>query len=237
MKRLKCLKSLKLNNSGAAMVNMIIVVLFVTILATTLLYISGMNFQIKQTDYRNTVSFYQGETNLERFKEEFMVNTSDAALRAYNSTMREYVSLGTGGAREWQYYQYFIDEIKAEWDSKTGGDWYTWLNGKMIGGSTLELDLSLDTSGDGKLSTNEIITVEADKGYVIIQNVKVTYTNPDGYTSIITTDFYVAAPPFNWDVDESNQSTLTSDADKLAAMEKDEINISECVQYVEWQKQ
>ncbi len=237
MKRLKCLKSLKMNNSGAAMVNMIIVVLFVTILATTLLYISGMNFQIKQTDYRNTVSFYQGETNLERFKEEFMVNASDASLRAYNSTMREYVSLGSGDARKWQYYQNFIDEIKAEWDDKTSGDWETWLRGKMLGGSTLELDMSLDTDHDGKLSTDEIITVDADRGYVIVQNVKVTYTNTEGYTSIITTDFYVAAPPFNWTVDASNTGALATDADKLAAMEKEEINISECVQYVEWQKQ
>ena len=54
----------KLDNRGSALLIVILVVGFLTILATTLLYISGMNFQIKQADYQNKKNFYTGETGL-----------------------------------------------------------------------------------------------------------------------------------------------------------------------------
>lgn len=54
-------KKRKRNNAGSAIVTVLVVVTFITILATVLLYISGMNFQMKVTDYRTKESFYQAE--------------------------------------------------------------------------------------------------------------------------------------------------------------------------------
>ena len=40
-------KKHKLNNAGSAIVTVLVVVTFITILATVLLYISGLNYQMK----------------------------------------------------------------------------------------------------------------------------------------------------------------------------------------------
>ncbi len=230
-KKLNCFK---MNNSGAAMVTMIVVVLFVTILATTLLYVSGMNFQIKQTDYRNTKSFYSGETNLEKMKMQFTEDASDAALLAYDHTMAQYVALGDSTAREWTYYQKFTEEIEKEWDANSGGDWRSWLGSSyfLSTGATLTINAT-DTNGDGKLGTTEVVEFYPDQGYCVVKGIQVTYTNTNGYTSIITTDFYVEAPRMNWNVDAS-ATAAPADASELEAQE---INVSECVEYVNWQKQ
>ncbi|MDE6518408.1 MAG: hypothetical protein K2L18_11285, partial [Acetatifactor sp.] len=58
----------KLNNDGSAIVTVLVVVAFITILATIMLYVSGMNFQMKVADYRTKESFYQAETPVEELR-------------------------------------------------------------------------------------------------------------------------------------------------------------------------
>ena len=47
MYRKRSNKCIKLNNSGSAIVTVIVLVAFVSILATTILYVSGMNYYMK----------------------------------------------------------------------------------------------------------------------------------------------------------------------------------------------
>ncbi len=42
----------KLNNDGAALVTVIVVITFISILATVILYSSGMNFAMNTTDIK-----------------------------------------------------------------------------------------------------------------------------------------------------------------------------------------
>lgn len=56
----------KLNNDGAALVTVIVVITFISILATVILYSSGMNFAMKTTDIKTKVSFYDAETAMEQ---------------------------------------------------------------------------------------------------------------------------------------------------------------------------
>ncbi len=216
------------------MVTMIVVVLFITILATTLLYVSGMNFQIKQTDYRNQKSFYSGETSLENIRAQLLVDVSNAAATAYQSVCSEYVTLDTGDSRKWEYNHRFIDALQDEWNGR--GDWKVWLGTYMAGGATLELTVP-DTNSDTVLSTAEVLDVHDDEGYVVIQGVKVTYTNSAGYTSVITTDFYVQAPTLNWDVNASEMTAIADDNDKKKAMVQTKVKAADYVEYVNWTKQ
>ena len=56
------------DNRGAAIVTVIVVSAFITIIATTMLYIAGRNYISKQTDYQNKISFYQAEEVLDKLK-------------------------------------------------------------------------------------------------------------------------------------------------------------------------
>lgn len=245
-KLIKKLKSMKLNNKGAAMVTVVVVVLFVTILATTLLYISAMNFQVKQTDYRNQKSFYYCEVPMEKFKTKFTEDASEAALLAYEDTVKNFSYLGTSEARREAYYKKFVFEIKKDWNAHSSGDWKTWLNGLAYwfvdadgdGANdidTVDVDINApDANGDGAYSTDEMLEIHEDKGYVLIKGIVVTTTDADGYTSIITTDFYVEAPNINWGVDAAE---MTAPANMETALKKDPIEVAEFVKYVNWEKQ
>lgn len=241
----KKLNAMKLNDRGAAMVTVVVVVLFVSILATTLLYISAMNFQIKQTDYRNQKSFYYGEISMEQLKAQFMEDASKAAMTAYEDTMVQFSYLGDGDARRWEYNQKFIDELKKSWDTQTSGDWENWIKSKaqftldtdgdgINDIKNIELSFSMpDLNVDGKLGTDEMLEVNADKGYVVVKGIEVKVTDKNDYTSIIYTDFYVEAPAMNWGVDKSE---TTAPADMDAALKKDTVEVSEFVRYVNWEK-
>jgi hypothetical protein len=226
-------RKLNMDDAGAAMVTMIVVVLFITILATTLLYISGMNFQIKQTNYRNQKSFYAGETSLEQIKAQLMVDVSEASAAAYSDTMSRYVALGSGDVRQWEYNQKFVEELLDIWDTHTGGNWKPWLEGYLTADAKLELP-GRDANGDGVYSTAEMVEDHSSSGYVLIKGLKLTYTNSEGYTSIITTDFYVEAPALNWGVDSSE---MTAPSDPVAAKEQELVEVADYVQYVNWEKQ
>lgn len=217
------------------MVTMIVVVLFITILATTLLYVSGMNFQIKQTNYRNQKSFYSGESSLENIRAQLLVDVSDAAATAYQSVCAEYVTLDTGDSRKWEYHHRFIDALRDEWNGR-GADWNVWLGTYMTAGATLELTVP-DTNGDGVIGAVDVLDVHEDEGYVVIQGLKVTYTNSAGYTSVITTDFYVQAPTLNWDVNASEMTAIADVNDKKKAMVQTKVKAADYVEYVNWTKQ
>lgn len=232
--RFGALRRLCSDRRGSAMVTMIVVVLFITILATTLLYVSGMNFQIKQTDYRNQMSFYSGETALENVRAQMLVDMSNAAAQAYQSVCSDYVTLDTGDARKWEYHHRFVDELQAEWVKH--GDWKTWLDTYMVSGATLRLTVP-DADGNGSYSNAEVLDIHEDEGYVVVQGLEVTYTNSAGYTSVITTDFYVQAPTLNWDVNASEMTAIADINDKQKAKVQTKVKAADYVEYVNWTKQ
>ena len=47
-------KKIKSDNRGAAIITVIIVCVFISVIATTMLYITSRNFMTKQVDYQNT---------------------------------------------------------------------------------------------------------------------------------------------------------------------------------------
>ena len=67
---MKRFKLKKLNNDGAALILAILIVMFVTILTTLLLYVSVINYEMKTTDYSTKVSFYGAEEPLEELKKQ-----------------------------------------------------------------------------------------------------------------------------------------------------------------------
>lgn len=233
---LKKSKRKKMNNDGSAMIMIIVVILFVTLLATTLLYISSMNYQIKQTDYRNKLSFYSGETYLETMKAALMQDVSEAATKAYNDTMSQFISLPTDNMRRAVYYENFMDNLIATngiW--VTRGAWSSWANG--LAGESVFTFTEDQNPGNGSVNDTWSDIVDArnkTNGYLVLRGICVSYTNSDGYMTQITTDIYVQAPQFDWSVDSAIMSGGAPDSDLL---EKKEIDISDCVKYVNWEKQ
>ncbi len=113
----KC-KALKLNNKGAAMVMVIVVIAFVSILTTVLLYLANMNYQMKSTDFKTKVSFYGAETPLEELRVLLTKDVSDAAKLAYQEVELDYANLSEDD-RMVAFQDKFVDNYLATWETRT----------------------------------------------------------------------------------------------------------------------
>lgn len=232
----------KLDNRGSALLIVILVVGFLTILATTLLYISGMNFQIKQADYQNKKNFYTGETGLEQIRASLMKDASEAAAKAYNNVSMRFVSMGTKDGRQMEYYTEFADQLQEIWDAKLateGNDWKNLLSGYYVSNPnyTLALDSVYDSNGNGVFESSELLNLQVTEGYIRIRGLKMMYIDPDTKrATIIATDLDVYAPEIDWSA-EGTRTTLETDVTAEMAAERTTVDVSKCVRYANWKKE
>ena len=129
-------KSIRYDNSGSALIVCIIVLLFVSILATIILYVSGVNYRMKETDYRTRLSFYDSEVILERMQSNLVIPVSESINNSMLIT-NSFCAFQSGvpAAREF-YYKNFDYEFKRllleQYGGATIGN-----SGAAISGSTL----------------------------------------------------------------------------------------------------
>lgn len=233
-------KIMRLDNRGSALLTVMLVVTFLTILATILLYITGMNYQIKQADYQNKKNFYTGEEALEEVRAKLMEDVSQAAILANQDMMCNYMSMDSEDLRITQYNIYFTERLQEVWDAKlvSAGNWDNLLASYVTGGSdfTLTMDLDrCDTNHNGSLSSDEALDVTDIQGMIVIKGVKLKYINPENkLTTIISTDFRVTAPALDW---SAEFSPITLGVDVATAATKEQINPCDSVVYTEWKKE
>ncbi len=209
-------KTARLKNDGYAMVTVIIVIAFISILATTLLYVSGMNFQMKSVDYRLKENFYESEEFLEAVKAKFVELASDAADQAYGEVMLEAVKLRDSDSMQARYNEIFFEYIRSHWESD-------------IEPILIEHVCYAEPS----YTADQRWDIKSDMGYMNVNGFRVHYTDARNYTSYIDTDFRITAPKINWPVNESKTTWDTADD---SAYVPTPIDYSDCVSYINWVK-
>lgn len=222
----------KLNNAGSSIVSVIVVIAFVSILATTLLYISGMNYYMKITDQKTKESFYEAETALEEIKAALNEDVASAAQKAYMDVMINYAAKDAYN-RYAMYEQSFFDYLEEIWAKRTdsGDPANPFTYEQMIQGlvepryaSSLSLNPFIPDAGK--------IEHPVDQRYAFVKGIILTYTDSQGYTTKITTDFSINVPAVNWGVEASK--TSWSDGDHV---EREKVNLTGYVNYYNWTKQ
>ena len=120
MKGHRMVKPRKQNNAGSTMVTVLVVIIFMSILATVMLYLSGTNFQTKVTDFRTKESFYQAETPVEELRAQLVKDVEIAFAKAYTAAVSEYSGMGDMATRESNFRQHFCDEMNTIWENRCG---------------------------------------------------------------------------------------------------------------------
>ena len=100
------------NNKGSALIVCIIVLLFVSILATVILYISGINYRMKKAEYNTKYSFYAAEEPLERIQSNMILPVSEALNDAFVTTNSVYSADGSFDAKRREFYVQFAKSYK-----------------------------------------------------------------------------------------------------------------------------
>ena len=109
------------DNKGAALIVCIIILLFVSILATVILYISGINYRMKKADYNTKYSFYVAEEPLERIESNMIIPASEAMNNAFVLANSVYSSNNTFDEKRKEFYIQFAKSYKDILINQYGG--------------------------------------------------------------------------------------------------------------------
>lgn len=216
------IKTKKWDNRGAAIVSVVVITAFISVIATTLLYISGQNYQQKQIDYQNKDTFYQAEVALDSLKSLLVKQAGEAYLAAYQDTMQNYARLGTDEARNSYFNKKFVDKLVELWDE---------INSKSDLKTSVQVYMKENGVSDSiaeQIYEAENYGVNAD-GQFVIKGVKAKYTtSTNTYSTFLYTDFGINVPAY----DNTFSPSISGDGD----VEDSIVSLSDCVVYMNWCK-
>ncbi|MGN1225761.1 MAG: hypothetical protein ACI4TL_00830 [Candidatus Cryptobacteroides sp.] len=216
---------LKLNNTGAALVTVIVVIAFVSVMVTVLLYSAGINFYMKTTDMKIKNNFYSTETALEQIRSALVDVAGDAYEQTYKDALVNFEFNATAGVGNSSFNSDFVGNFKTLWTNKLGSN-------TMEGYLKLIVD-SVYSSGLSCSSTE--LELHETEGYVVLKGVKICFVK-DGYESVIETDYIIKAPEIDMDLYTSATNWDPADTDHDKAKTRKELDLVTCVNYYNWVK-
>ena len=108
----------KESDKGSALVTVLVIVGFISILATIILYLAATNYKMKITDSRTKESFYEAEEVVELFRVNLVCDVAEASRRAYGQCGSEYVFMDSKETRRERYLLAFNNELRTIWEEK-----------------------------------------------------------------------------------------------------------------------
>lgn len=215
-------KNQKLNNKGAALVTVIVVISFISILATVILYSSGINFTMKATDIRTKKGFYDGEQAVEEIKVYFTGLAKDAFEESYAKAMRG----ATGLTRESIFVRGYLNYIYDQWNSDVA----------LASDVNAFLQSLIDARYAG--GTISVTSATLDLDYTVekcatLRGLEFVYTDSNNCTTKISTDIKIYAPAQQWAVEMTEMADFPAN---YLELENDTLEIADCVKYYNWKK-
>ena len=114
----------KRRNSGSSIVIVIIAMAMIGILATTLLWMSYVNYKIKVNDIRNKNSFYSAETVMEQIVAGLQKEASDSVAVAYQEVLSNWKALENETNRYSTFASVYLDTLVKHLRNSEKGDGY-----------------------------------------------------------------------------------------------------------------
>ncbi len=223
-------KKWKIDNSGVALITVIAVIGFISILATIILYVTGKNYYMKTTDINIKASFYTAETAMEKIKADLLAMSNDAFCEAYKDTMVNYVAVSDQTTSESNFKAKFVSSFETVFDNK--------LTAYMTETKPYEAYFKTVVGtgyADGLTVDSATLTINAGEGHVIIEDFKLQYTSAEGYDTIIETDFMIKAPSVYWGAFQS-KADYSGVADPTDLLTRETHDIADTVMYYNWEK-
>lgn len=209
----------KLDHKGSALITVIIIMAFVTILAALAMWTAYMNYYMKVTEMKSNNTFYSAEGVVEQIKVGLQEELSQATSDAYSKVLQRYSEYS-----EVDRLNYFYSEIIKSLRKNlmaTAVNQYNLGNLVSFVDSAYSINPGVDTDtneyivkirdDNGKEHTakitggNRLLTIEGTK--VTLCDITVEFTDANDYTSIINTDFTLQAPKIDFE-DPSNKTSI-----------------------------
>lgn len=180
----------KKDNRGSAMIIIIVVIAFVSILISTLYAMVTMNIQMKSVDRKAKKSFYSAEGALEQINLGLQKEMSDASKKAYAEVMQSYSANVLEASRRMKFNTRLIGDMQ---DALKDATLDTYKIDKLV--SYLTTDVAANTVISSSSGCN--MEKSSDNSSLVLKGVVITYTDTEGFQSVIETDIRVNAPNLN----------------------------------------
>lgn len=153
----RTIRRFKKDNKGSALIVCIIILLFVSILSTIILYMAGVNYRMKKAELNTKISFYTGEEPLERMQSNLIVPLSEAMNEAYALTNAHYADLGSVESRRRYFYLTFYEKLEDIMiKNYCGSGTSLGSSGELIDNSTLIKNMMHNLTYSNETMTNGI---------------------------------------------------------------------------------
>ncbi len=182
------------DNRGSAMIIVIVVIALVSILVSVLYSVATLNVQMKSVDRKAKKNFYSAEGVLEQINLGLQNEMSAVAEEAYTEVMQTYNTTSQESVRRSKFNEKLLTTLKTSLEN--GGPVNHYTEAKLR--SYLTADVA-DTTTTVIKSTNDAWTLEYVAGgdSLVLKGVEITYTDAEGFQSIIKTDIRLKAPNLN----------------------------------------
>lgn len=218
----KSMKKIRKNNSGMALVSVIVVIGFIAALVSIVLVTTVVNFKMRAVNERSKDTFYSAEQALDEINIGLQRIVSDSMSEAYleiMSSYSEYAIMETMSEEEQKQINAkrstllktrFYENL---WEELQYGDDYTHYDVKVLdnmlkettrwhggdsGYGAIIMAVNDDLAeADKEQKYGQMITYQNDG--VVLKNLKIYYKDPAGFVSVIKTDIRMAYPDFAFD--------------------------------------
>lgn len=203
----------KFDNKGSTIIMVIVAVAFVGMLASVILGLAMMNYQMKYTDYKAKRNFYSAETVLDQINAGLQSEVSAAFSQAYLTVMQTY-SENNEEERQQDFVEYYPTILRDALKMTNDDQKYSldllrgYVDDKLIANASIESDTQL--------------MVASRESGVVLKNLTVTYVDSEGYESIIKTDIRLQIPKIDF-----TQTATSPDLFKYCLVATDELTVGD----------
>lgn len=190
------------DNRGASFVMVVVAMAIVAVLAVTVLWIALMNLQMKVTDKKNTDNFYSAEGVLDQICTGLQGDISKAYSAGYTKVMENYSDSSINEAgRQSNFAQEYLKSLKTSLEYDSTG--MTFNKGKLIQYVDPKLLENKDNQPHAVIkSTNADVygngQLKVYQNRVVLNGLRVEYTDEKGFKSIIETDISLGVPSMSF---------------------------------------
>lgn len=180
----------------------VVAMAIVAVLAVTVLWIALMNLQMKVTDKKNTDNFYSAEGVLDQICTGLQGDISKAYSAGYTKVMENYSDSSINEAgRQSNFAQEYLKSLKTSLEYDSTG--MTFNRGKLIQYVDPKLLENKDNQPHAVIkSTNADVygngQLKVYQNRVVLNGLRVEYTDEKGFKSIIETDISLGVPSMSF---------------------------------------
>lgn len=198
---MKSQRNILADHRGSTLILIVICIAYITILCSFLLSMSLTNRKMKTIEQKAKDNFYSTETALDELKAGLEEVAAAALESAYVEVMEQFIEKSEEEKKQ-LLANYFIDGLEARLSTVSGYYMLDTIRDYLTNSSA-----GLETS-EGE---NELIKT-AD--HITLKNIKITYTDTEGYYTAISTDIVIFVP--STDIAETTSSPIYSEYGLIA---------------------